>query len=476
MEQNIRNIDRLAKYIMIAASIAIIGGICWYFKSVIAYILIAVVVSLIAKPLMGMMQRITVRGRKAPDWFLASTNNWNAVCIANVVQTLLASDLPPDLRREAVAYALVHTVNFLKGFNPDGYCSEGISYWSYGFGHYLRLASLLYSASGGKVNMLNDGFVRKAAEFPEKFMLSYNNFFPAFSDCYFNAGVGDAILYLRDYLLQKPAADQSKIASNMLYQLAVWGLAPQSSAASGRRVPERISVFPETGVYLFRHPSAEGIRLACKGGSNDELHNHSDVGSYSIAFPGQVTILGDLGGSVYTRDSFSANRYKNPLLNSWGHPVPLPGKMLQSNGAGTESKVLRFERQPDHGIVVFDLRKAYKDVPWIKKIERTFRYDFADTGRITIGDAAEFESPQSFETALTTFGKVTPCGKNKLLAEYRNSAVEITVNSFGVPWQLRHETIKADTKWPDKPQRYAVELEGKHKNPRIEMIFTPVKK
>ena len=97
MEQNIRNIDRLAKYIMIAASIAIIGGICWYFKSVIAYILIAVVVSLIAKPLMGMMQRITVRGRKAPDWFLAALSLLivltSLACIASMIVPIVSSML-----------------------------------------------------------------------------------------------------------------------------------------------------------------------------------------------------------------------------------------------------------------------------------------------------------------------------------------------------------------------------------------------
>ena len=72
MEQNTRNIDKLAKYIMIAAAIAIIGALCWYFRSIITYVLVAVVISLIAKPLMGQMQRLKIKGRRAPDWFLAA--------------------------------------------------------------------------------------------------------------------------------------------------------------------------------------------------------------------------------------------------------------------------------------------------------------------------------------------------------------------------------------------------------------------
>lgn len=71
MEQNERYVDKLAKYILLAAGIAIVGTLCWYFRSVLVYILIAVVVSLIAKPVMGLLQKIRIKGRKAPDWILA---------------------------------------------------------------------------------------------------------------------------------------------------------------------------------------------------------------------------------------------------------------------------------------------------------------------------------------------------------------------------------------------------------------------
>lgn len=71
MEHNERYVDKLAKYILLTAGGAIVCGICWYFRSVLVYILAAVVVSLIAKPLMGLLQKIRIKGRKAPDWLLA---------------------------------------------------------------------------------------------------------------------------------------------------------------------------------------------------------------------------------------------------------------------------------------------------------------------------------------------------------------------------------------------------------------------
>ena len=72
MENNVRYTERLAKYILIAAGIGIILTLCWLFKNVIAYILAAVVVSLIAKPLVGVLKKINIKGKHAPDWLLAA--------------------------------------------------------------------------------------------------------------------------------------------------------------------------------------------------------------------------------------------------------------------------------------------------------------------------------------------------------------------------------------------------------------------
>ncbi len=72
MNNTERYTDKLAKYILMAAGLAIAAVLCWYFKSVLTYILVAVVVSLVAKPLVGLMQKIKIRGRQAPTWFLAA--------------------------------------------------------------------------------------------------------------------------------------------------------------------------------------------------------------------------------------------------------------------------------------------------------------------------------------------------------------------------------------------------------------------
>ncbi len=67
-----RYIDKLAKYIMLAACVGIVAALCWYFKNVLTYILVAVVVSLVAKPLVGLLGKVRIKGKRAPTWFLAA--------------------------------------------------------------------------------------------------------------------------------------------------------------------------------------------------------------------------------------------------------------------------------------------------------------------------------------------------------------------------------------------------------------------
>ena len=72
METETKYTEKLAKYILIAAGISIAGSLCWWFKNVLIYILVAVVVSLTAKPAVSLMKKLSIKGRRLPDWLLAA--------------------------------------------------------------------------------------------------------------------------------------------------------------------------------------------------------------------------------------------------------------------------------------------------------------------------------------------------------------------------------------------------------------------
>ena len=69
--ENERNIDKLAGYLIKIGGLAIAAALCWYFKNVLIYIIVAFVVSLIGFPIMTRLRKIKIKGKSAPDWLLA---------------------------------------------------------------------------------------------------------------------------------------------------------------------------------------------------------------------------------------------------------------------------------------------------------------------------------------------------------------------------------------------------------------------
>ncbi len=83
--------------------------------------------------------RDMVEGKRGVNWWMRTTNNWNAVCLAGVTGAGLARVESKLDRASFIVAAEQYSKNFLRGFTSDGYCSEGVGYWNYGFGRYVQL-------------------------------------------------------------------------------------------------------------------------------------------------------------------------------------------------------------------------------------------------------------------------------------------------------------------------------------------------
>lgn len=66
-----RSIDKLARYIIILGTLAIAAVLSYFFSSVLAYILLAFVVSLIGQPVFKLLKKIKIKGKSAPDALLS---------------------------------------------------------------------------------------------------------------------------------------------------------------------------------------------------------------------------------------------------------------------------------------------------------------------------------------------------------------------------------------------------------------------
>ena len=68
------NLERLAGWILRLGAFAAMAWLCWYFRSVLVYIIIAFVVSLMGQPVMRLLRKIRIRGKSAPDGVLAAVS------------------------------------------------------------------------------------------------------------------------------------------------------------------------------------------------------------------------------------------------------------------------------------------------------------------------------------------------------------------------------------------------------------------
>ena len=423
-----------------------------------------------------------VAGKRKANWWTRTTNNWNAVCLAGVTGSALATIDSRDERAKFVVAARDYSLNFLKGFTPDGYCSEGLGYWGYGFGHYVLLAEAVCQATGGKIDLL----ARKKALAPATFAARIeilNGVYPAFADCGVRARPSGRLVHFlgrRHGLGARAAGDRTMVHAGSSLGEAMMYSFPNSAtkAPPADKAPEELgprTFFQDAGVLICRPGKRKACRMgvALKGGHNAEHHNHNDVGSYVVVVGKQAVLL-DPGAEVYTARTFSGRRYESNVLNSYGHPVPKVAGTLQRTGGKARGRVLRTAFTDPADTFVLDVSSAY-DVPGLKTLRRTFVYSRQAAGSLTVTDEAVFRGPQAFETALITLGTWRKNDDGSLTIRDSGEAVRVEIDTAGRPYELRAEQIKEDVRTKSLPTRLAICLKEPAAKVTVTVKITPAK-
>jgi len=390
-------------------------------------------------------------GKRPPNWWILTTNNWNAVCLAGVTGTGLAMVASKQERAQFVAAAEAFSQNFLKGFTPDGYCSEGLGYWNYGFGHFILLSETVRQATGGKLDLLAQPQAKAPALFPTRIMVD-DRVGPAFADCGATAQPGQASMFYLNRVFQLGYARWDTLGDDaMRGDLFQWILfcfpnrARDMPAVTGPSPARPLrDWFGDAGILVSRPAGdpTDKLAVALKGGHNNEHHNHNDVGSYTVFLNSRMPLL-DPGAEVYTRRTFSSHRYDSNLLNSFGHPVPQVAGKMQRPGADAKAEVLSTDFTDARDTVRMSLKAAYA-VPELKTLERTFVFSRAEQGRLTVTDTVALTAPQTFETALIVRAGWRPLPDGKLMVHDADQAVQVALKATGgeieiVPTQINEE-------------------------------------
>ncbi len=411
--------------------------------------------------------RDMVEGRRAEIGWMRATHNWNAVCLAGVTGAALALEDAPEQRAWFIVAAEVYIRFFLKGFTPDGYCSEGLGYWNYGFGHFVMLGETIRAATGGRVDLLADPAARSPALFATRAEI-LNGIYPTIADC--SPGTrpdAPTARYLGERFGLSPSGDRSRAfsqSSRGIFATVLFSFLPDELPAAQRAEragDSRLRTwFKDGGVLICRSaPEAKApFAAVLKGGHNAEHHNHNDVGSFSVV-AGSAMVICDPGAEVYTARTFSSKRYDSKVLNSYGHAVPVVAGKLQRTGAEARAVVLRSDFGNDEDTLALDLRSAY-DVPELKKLERTFRFRRAATASLSVRDEVEFSTPQRFETALITWGQWDRVSDDELVLRDDRDAVRVKIDAAGHPFEIKSETLDEDVRSRTKPVRIGIALKS----------------
>lgn len=393
--------------------------------------------------------RRMVAGEQDQYWLLFD-HNWNAVCLAGVTGAALTILEDPKDRAWFVLAADRYVRRFLGGFTADGYCSEGVSYWNYGFGHFVLLAEAVRQATGGAVDLLALPEARRPAAYGFQIEIA-SGVCPAFADCPVDARPDSrlmAYLALRFGVTPPPGTPPITRRGPLPFMLVGWfpSPAPVLATVSGWPEPGALRTwFPDAGVLICRPPAkaGKGLGVAILGGHNAEHHNHNDVGTFMVVV-GSQAVLPDIGAEVYTQRTFSGRRYESRALNSYGHAVPVVAGRLQRAGRDAAAQVNRLELEDHQDTLVLDLRAAY-DAPTIERLERSFVFARRGRGSLTVTDRFAFSGPELFETALLTFGTFEQIEPRVLRIKDGDASVRVEVTPpEGAQLEVAAEEIRED--------------------------------
>lgn len=396
------------------------------------------------------LEKIKTQNKERENKFLEMTNNYNHVCLSGVVGAALTI-LEDKKERATFAYiGEYYSQNGLVGFGDDGYCSEGVGYFNYGFGHYVLLRENLWQATGGKLDLFSIPKVKKIANYVPNLEIIHG-VFPAISDSHPGAKADSSIMnYLsRNLGLGLRAYDgltfEGETADNRNDVMMVF---PNSASKAEPRMIKRSeesllrSFFDQTGVLVSRPlpgtPCDMGI--AFKGGNNKENHNHNDVGSYTVVLGNEI-MVGDPGSIPYTSNIFDEKyRYTYKAIASYGHPVPLVADKQQRPGAQAKAIIVKQAFSKDEDVLVLDLASAY-DVPELTRLERKMLFNRTKKGQITLTDDFAYTSPQAFETAIITRSGWKKINDNTLELKKGKKSMRVSLSSPGNKLIIRSEEI-----------------------------------
>jgi len=328
-------------------------------------------------------------------------NNWNPWVLSNVLTAYLLMEVERPILDAAIKKLFTEIDNYYNAMPEDGGCDEGFAYWLHAGGKLLEFCDRVYVATKGIINVFDDEKLKNILRYVYRTYIG-GDWVVNFADG--SPKATSSAVPILAYLCGVRTGDENfltfakmrneygeKSDTKSPRSFATWQVTRSLSSiiyakdmqniADKDFNPDEICVLPDLQNCYMR----EGKWFyAAKGGFNHESHNHNDVGSF-LTFYDNSPVLVDPGCGIYTKKTFSDERYDIWTMQSGWHNLPVIngceepfGDEFKCDSFSTEGKATSIEFQ-----------SAYQAKAGVKSVKRAI--SFADGG-LNIADNFVFEA------------------------------------------------------------------------------------
>lgn len=308
-------------------------------------------------------------------------NNWTVWINYNVLQSLMLMERDHEVIASGVWKIMRSTDSFINSYKDDGACEEGSTYWGHAGANFLKCLDMFERITGGKVNLFKDELVQNIGKYLYRAHIA-DRYFVNFADASAVGSIKSAVAYqygkcIDDPVMMrfaasfmKPNTPPSGFLATALDEVL---MSKELSQIEKGSVSIKSYWWSGTEVCIARDnaESKEGFFFAAKGGNNDESHNHNDIGTFILYYNSKPALI-DVGVGEYTKQTFSAERYKIWSMQSGFHNLPKINGVDQMNGKEYRAKDVNFVDKESLVKFSLDISSAYPKTANVKSWDRSY--------------------------------------------------------------------------------------------------------
>ncbi len=418
-------------------------------------------------------------------------NNWNPWINSNWLASALLIEKDEKRRVASVHKILLSLDKFLNGYAADGGCDEGPGYWGRAGASLFDCLELLYSATGGKLDIYGAPLVGEIGRYIYRAQI-HDRYFTNFADAPAIVRPSADLLYryglrIRDeklsglgsYFAKQGGA--SPRGDSILRQLPAIFNAAALRAAPASQPLVRDTWLPGIQVMMARQKegSASGLYLAAQGGHNAESHNHNDVGNFMVYADGRPVII-DIGVETYSAKTFSSKRYEIWTMQSAYHNLPTIDGIMQKEGIEFAASQVEYKSSENAAQLALDISKAYPTEAGLNYWTRTLQLDRA-ANQVELTD--HYGIRRKPNEIMWTF--MTPCKVQEISAgviqfgndEFSSGTVRLAFDGKSLTPSIEEIEVKDSrlrSSWGDR--LYRILLKARNPAPEATFEFRMVQK